>query len=629
MSVQLKIIAACLCFVAIIATLGGLAQQQAAQMGRLAIGIYDHAFMGMSYVDQAQQEFLRLAAAHRAPDATMADKAGRAGLQKVLEELDVALERAASARTRDAGKQVRASLAALADTPAADLGKRMNEADLALTKLVKKFAADGLDTRDDADTLAADSTRLVLLEIAGAVCLALVVGWLVGRSLSRPLEQLVRVIGGLAAGKLDEDITPRLLRRRDEIGEVARAAAVFREAMQQNAHAGVEREQLQAAGEAEKRQVLREAADKIENETTQATERSAESSIKLARHTEALSASAARVLTSVDAATAASEVALQQSQLVAAASEQLSASAHEIAGQIGNTTAEIANTVQAGERARQIIDQLTAAVGQIGSVARLIGNIAGQTNLLALNATIEAARAGDAGRGFAVVASEVKTLAAQTARSTEEITRDAAAIEQATRDAVQVVGEMIARVASIERITQAVAAAAEQQTEATGEIARNVVGTAESMRVVSGQIGAVTEEVHGTDAAVGEMRALTEDVAARIVELRQVMVRIVRTSSDASDRRRDPRVEFAEPATLMLDGRSLPGTCVDLSAGGARLRMAEPVAEGRTAALRLPGLADLPGKVVRGGEDLSLRFDWEPEAAPAGLVERLRHLAAA
>jgi hypothetical protein len=57
--------------------------------------------------------------------------------------------------------------------------------------------------------------------------------------------------------------------------------------------------------------------------------------------------------------------------------------------------------------------------------------------------------------------------------------------------------------------------------------------------------------------------------------------------------------------------------------------MAEPVAEGRTAALRLPGLADLPGKVVRGGEDLSLRFDWEPEAAPAGLVERLRHLAAA
>ena len=61
MSVQLKILAACMCFVAIIAALGGLAQQQASQMGRLAVGIYDHAFMGMTFVDQAQEEFLRFA----------------------------------------------------------------------------------------------------------------------------------------------------------------------------------------------------------------------------------------------------------------------------------------------------------------------------------------------------------------------------------------------------------------------------------------------------------------------------------------------------------------------------------------------------------------------------------------
>ena len=149
------------------------------------------------------------------------------------------------------------------------------------------------------------------------------------------------------------------------------------------------------------------------------------------------------------------------------------------------------------------------------------------------------------------------------------------------------------------------------------------------MRVVAGQIGSVTEEVHGTDAAVGEMRTLTEDVAARIVELRQVMVRIVRTSSDASDRRRDTRVGLAEPAILVLDGRLIAGMCLDLSLGGARLRMEQPVPEGRSVALRLPGLADLAGKVVRGGEDISLRFDWEPDAAPAGLVERLRHLAAA
>jgi methyl-accepting chemotaxis protein len=629
MSVQLKILASCLGFVAIIAALGGLAQQQAAQMGRLAIGIYDHAFMGMSYVDQTQEEFLRLAASHRTADATLDDNAGRAGLQKVLERLDVALERAATARTRDAGKQVRALLAALPNVPAADLAKRMTETDLAITKLVKKFSADGLDARDDADTLATDSARRVLFEIAAAVCLALGVGWLVGRNLSRPLVQLVRVIGSLAAGKLDQEMAPGLLRRRDEIGKVARAAAVFREAMQQNAHAGEERERLRETAEGEKHQALRDAADKIERETTHATERSGESSAMLAHRTDELTASAARVLVSVSAASEASATALQRSQLVAAASEHLSASAHEIAGQITSTTTEIANTVHAGERAREIIDQLSAAVGQIGTVARLIGNIAGQTNLLALNATIEAARAGDAGRGFAVVANEVKTLAAQTARSTAEITRNTTAIQKATQDAVLVVGEIIGRIATIERTTQAVAAGAAEQTEATSEIARNVAGTAEAIRVVSGQIGSVTQEAHGADAAATEMRALTENVGERIHELREVMVRIVRTSSEAMNRRRDTRIGFAEPGTLVLDGRALPVICVDISAGGARFRAQEAVAEGRSVVLRLPGLPELPGQVIRGGELVSLRFDWEPDAAPMELQDRVRQLLAA
>ena len=68
------------------------------------------------------------------------------------------------------------------------------------------------------------------------------------------------------------------------------------------------------------------------------------------------------------------------------------------------------------------VERLAATVGQINSVSNLIRDVAAQTNLLALNATIEAARAG-AGRGFAVVAQEVKSLAAQTEKSTGEITQ--------------------------------------------------------------------------------------------------------------------------------------------------------------------------------------------------------------
>jgi methyl-accepting chemotaxis protein len=635
MSVQRKILAACAVFVAIIVVLGVLAQRQASQMGRLAIDIYDHAFLGMSYVDQTQEEFLRLAAAHDQPGATLSDKAGRAGLQKVLDRLDVALERAATQPTRDAGRQARALLAGLADVPAdasaAPLAKRIADTDRAITRLVKRFSADGLDARDDADALAAGSVHLVLIEIAVAVSLALAVGIVVGRGLSRPLVQLVRAIDRLASGALEHEIPPPLVRRRDEIGAVARAAAVFRDAMRQNAAAGEERERLRAQTELEKVESLRSAADSIERETTHVAERSLQSGSVLSSRAEGLAASAARVLSSVDAVTQASEAALYRSEMVAAAGEELAVAAREIAAQIGSSAAEIASAAQAGERAREIIGQLSAAVGQIGAVARLIGDIAGRTNLLALNATIEAARAGEAGRGFAVVASEVKTLATQTARSTEEISRNAGAIQQATQDAVQVVAEMVERVAAIERITHVVAEAAAQQTAATGEIARNVTETAAAVRVVSGHVGEVTQEAHGTGAAVDEMRAVADDVGAQIAELRSVMVRIVRTSSDAVNRRDDPRMDIDGPATLLLAaGRAMSATCLNLSCGGARVRLdGEALDAGCEAALRLPGLPDLAGRVVDGGTEVSLQFAWPPDAAPLALRERLGQLAAA
>jgi methyl-accepting chemotaxis protein len=603
MSVQTKILGACLVFVAIIAMVGGLAQQQAARMGHLAVGIYDHSFMGMSYVNQTQEEFLRLQAMHRDAGATLA---GSKELAKVLQLLDVALDRAASDRAREAGTQMRAMLAALAGVPAAELAGRMALADRALTKLVKKFAADGLDTRDDAEELAAQSTRLVLIEIAIAVCISLGIGWLVGRNLSRPLVQLV--------GSIDR---------------VARAAAVFREAMRQNAKAGEERERLRDETEAEKVQSLRNAADSIERETTHVAERSAKTGGILAGHAGELAASATRMLANVGLATEASHAALASCEIVATAGEELSTSAREIASQIAASTAEIASTASAGEHARQIIDRLSGSMGQVSAVARLIGDIAGRTNLLALNATIEAARAGEAGRGFAVVASEVKSLATQTAQSTQEIARTVSAILNATQDAVKAVGEMVGRVTSIERISAAVATAAEQQISATGSIARSVLGTIEAMRVVSAQIDSVTQEAHGTDAAVNEMQSVAGAVAEQIAELRRVMVRIVRQSSDAADRRNDERVPVNLPALLVLNGSILSAMCLNVSRSGARVQATQTLAAGANITLRLAGLPDLPAQVLQDGQEVGLQFPWDPGASPPELQNWLAHKAAA
>ncbi|TMJ47440.1 MAG: hypothetical protein E6G84_13135 [Alphaproteobacteria bacterium] len=124
-------------------------------------------------------------------------------------------------------------------------------------------------------------------------------------------------------------------------------------------------------------------------------------------------------------------------ETTAAATEELSKSIGEIGNQSAGSLDLANHAARDAEVSMKTLGQLADAVGQIGSVVDLISKIAGQTNLLALNATIEAARAGDAGRGFAVVASEVKALANQTEKATNEISRQIAAVQNATSQSVE------------------------------------------------------------------------------------------------------------------------------------------------------------------------------------------------
>jgi methyl-accepting chemotaxis protein len=237
---------------------------------------------------------------------------------------------------------------------------------------------------------------------------------------------------------------------------------------------------------------------------------------------------------SADALNTLAEAALTQSSKAAVAAGDTAANAGTMAGAVAELktsisniyaqatrSAEMAHSAAAqGERTNATIKSLADAVAKIAPVANLISQIAAQTNLLALNATIEAARAGEAGRGFAVVAGEVKSLAAQTAKATEDIGSHIAVIEDSMRRSVDEIKSASEIATGIAEIVEAVAGSVNEQAAATQNIAESASRAATNAATVAEALKAVEETVRRTQetartglATTGRMRSGTTRIA--------------------------------------------------------------------------------------------------------------------
>ncbi len=309
------------------------------------------------------------------------------------------------------------------------------------------------------------------------------------RSVFRPLDEIKGVLVRLADGETGINIPAT--ERRDEVGEIARAAEVFKDNAVKNAEAQARREK-ETAARAEK---VMQYANEFDVASSEFLQRLLDSAAELNGDAQKMLEYTEDSGVKMRSIASSAEETADAAQKVASAAEELNASIREVDAQARGSTEISAKAVRQVNQSGESLEELARVAENISSVISLINDIAEKTNLLALNATIEAARAGDAGKGFAVVATEVKNLAEQTAKATGDISEQIAQMQDVSDRAQGAFRDIRDVIDEINRYAQNICATVEQQTSATQEISRAIQESASYAQGICADIEEASKQV--------------------------------------------------------------------------------------------------------------------------------------
>ena len=372
-------------------------------------------------------------------------------------------------------------------------------------------------------------SETLAVTLVASVLLGLIGFRLVSR-IAKGLDDIGTATGRIAKGDLATQVGGT--ERRDEVGTLARSVETLRLSALEAEELRRRHATLEHEAEQTRRAAMLRLADEFESTVGGLVQSVAESAGQLTHTSSAMSGGAEQTTRLMDGAARAAETTSGNVQAVAGATEELAASIREIAQQIAESTTGSARAVEDVRRTYALIEQLDGVARRTVEVVDLIRSIAAQTNLLALNATIEAARAGEAGKGFAVVASEVKNLANQTAKATDDVQAQIAAMTDATSSVVVAMRGVGGAIETVNTVASSISAAIEEQGAATRDISQNVNEAAQGVSSVSDSLtlvcshatatGQASAEVAAAARAVGERadRMLTE-VSAFVARIRQ------------------------------------------------------------------------------------------------------------